>query len=412
MKEELVLEDGTADGCAELVLDFNRLKEDVVELVERVERVEAGGAVVVKGVAVEAVGAGFGDRIDHATRGLTELGRVGGDGGLELLDAVEWKDVGGADRAAAGLGEEGLLVVGAVDEVGVVDTRDAAIADEPSVAVGGDVGREQDKVVPAAAVNRQVRDERLAHSLRALDLVGVDQNVVCGDDDVGRDRGRGQGGVDRVGAADRDRDILLVDAAVAGAGQDHLIGAGLEKARDVVTLGIGREGVHRAGSLIGDGDGGSGDDGAGAVAHDARDVAESRVLRERGAGEEGKQEGAAKRWLQSGRQLHRIEDSLLDPCATGRGGEGTRPRGSGRNAREPERCQRGEAVQGGGVTDFGRYPYAAAAAARCQPKRCESSPARTGERSCAAATRGAVRRAIESRSTRGQESWSRTCRKP
>ena len=147
--EEPVLDDGAADGAAELLLLVDGLgeQEGVSVVVERlvlvvgIERVEVGIAEVVEGVAVDGVGAGLGDGVDLTAGGLAELDGVVGGCGLELLDGVDGVDVGGTGGAAAGLGEEHLIVVGAVDVVLVVEAADAVEADEAGAAVGGDVGR-------------------------------------------------------------------------------------------------------------------------------------------------------------------------------------------------------------------------------------------------------------------------------
>ena len=102
-EEEAVLEDGPADGAAELLLLVNRLgeKEGVavvvegLELVVGIKGVERWIAEVVEGVAVEVVGAGLRDGVDLSAGGLAELDGVIGGLGLELLDGVDGVDVRG-----------------------------------------------------------------------------------------------------------------------------------------------------------------------------------------------------------------------------------------------------------------------------------------------------------------------------
>ena len=101
-----------------------------LELAVGIEGVQVGIAEVVEGVAVECVGAALGDGVDLSAGGLAELDGVVGGLGLELLDGVDGVDVGGAGCAAAGLGEQHLVVVGTVDVVLVVEAADAVEADE------------------------------------------------------------------------------------------------------------------------------------------------------------------------------------------------------------------------------------------------------------------------------------------
>jgi hypothetical protein len=93
VEEELVLDDGPADGDAVLMLDFDRLGEEdgvigraALKLVVRVERIPARRAVVLKDVAVKLVAAGLGDGVDDAAGRAAELGRVAYRRGLELAD--------------------------------------------------------------------------------------------------------------------------------------------------------------------------------------------------------------------------------------------------------------------------------------------------------------------------------------
>ena len=69
---------------------------------------------------MDGVSAGFGDGVDLSAGGLTKLGRVARGGGFKFLDGVLREDVGSANSAATGLGEESLLV-GSVDQIGVVE---------------------------------------------------------------------------------------------------------------------------------------------------------------------------------------------------------------------------------------------------------------------------------------------------
>ena len=192
---------------------------------------------------MDGVGAGLGDGVDLAAGGLTELDGVVGGLGLELLDGVEGVDVGRAGGAAAGLGEEHLVVVGAVDVVLVVEAGDAVEADEAGAAVGHDVGREQDEVAPVAAVDGQVGDQLLVDGLGDLGLLGVDERRLAGDDDLGGDGGGGKGGVDGEDLADGEDEVLAIDLAEAAAADDDLIVAGLEEGGGVGAVGVGGDGA-------------------------------------------------------------------------------------------------------------------------------------------------------------------------
>ena len=167
-----------------------------LELVVRVEGVQVGIAKVIEGVAVEVVGAGLGDGVDLTACGLPELDGVVGGLSLELLDGVDGVDVGGTGCAAAGLREEHLVVVGAVDIVLVVETADAVEADESGAAVGGDVGRVEDEGAPIAGGDGKIGDEGLIDSLGDFGLVGVDERGFAGNDDFSGDGGGRKGDVD------------------------------------------------------------------------------------------------------------------------------------------------------------------------------------------------------------------------
>jgi hypothetical protein len=159
--EELVLKDRTTYRATELVLLVHGGLEEswigsglaTVVLGQRIECVQRRIAKVVEEIPMDGVGAGLGDGVNLSAGGLTELGRVARGGGFKLFDGVLREDVGSADSAATSLGEEGLLVVGPIDQIGVVKAGDAAIGDETGVAVGDYVGGEKNEVVVAAAID-------------------------------------------------------------------------------------------------------------------------------------------------------------------------------------------------------------------------------------------------------------------
>ena len=235
-KKKSVLDDGAADRAAELLLLVDGLGEQegrgsVVErlvLAVGVERVQVGITQVVEDVAMELVRAALGDGVDLAAGGLAELDRVVRGLGLELLDGVDRVDVRRARCAAAGLGEQHLVVVRAVDVVLVVEAADAMEADEAGAAVLRDVRRVQNEGAPVAGGDGQIGDQLLAEGLRDFGLLGVEDRGLAGDVDFSGDGRSGQRGVDGEDLADGEHEILAVDLAEAGAAESDLIVAGLQ----------------------------------------------------------------------------------------------------------------------------------------------------------------------------------------
>jgi len=127
-KENLVALERAADGASELLLAIVRLERQ-----EGVDGAEGTVAQVVEDGAVDVVGAGFGDDVDDRAAGASLFGAVGIGGDAELLYNFGGKLVGSA-IASASLGEEGVVVVAAVDEGGVLESANAA---EGEIAVGG-----------------------------------------------------------------------------------------------------------------------------------------------------------------------------------------------------------------------------------------------------------------------------------
>ncbi len=193
-EEELVFLDGAADRAAVLMLLVDRLGEvsrfegrsqaghRALRLDIGVQSIQVRIAQQVEQVAVKGVGAGLGDGVNLSAGGLAQRGRVCARGRLELLDRVARINIRSAAGATTRLRKEGLVVVGAVDEVGVVKRGDATVGDETAGAVGSDVGRHQHHVVKAAAVDGHAREQFLADFLRSADLLGVDQGRIGGND--------------------------------------------------------------------------------------------------------------------------------------------------------------------------------------------------------------------------------------
>ena len=127
-EENAVGPDGSADGAPELLLAVVGLETEEGRL-----GAEAAVAQEVEAGAVHVVGTGFGNDVDHRSARATEFGSVGVGGNAEFLDNFVGELIGGAITPAS-LPEEGIVVVGAVNEVaGLV----AANAAEGEVAVRG-----------------------------------------------------------------------------------------------------------------------------------------------------------------------------------------------------------------------------------------------------------------------------------
>ncbi len=232
---------------------------------------------------MELVAAGFCDGVDDAAGGAAELSRVAYRGGLELRDGVDREDVGRADGTAAGFREELLIVVGAIDDVGVVDAGDAAIGEQAGGAVGDDVGRGEHEAVETAAADGQVGDERLIDDGGAFDLFGVDQGRLGGDGDLGGDAGGGQRCIHGDGGADADGNVLAIDLAEGAAAEDDLIGSGLQEAGLIVAFGVRGQRARGSGLRVGDDHGDTRNDRAGGIANDAGDAPSAAVCAEAGA---------------------------------------------------------------------------------------------------------------------------------
>ena len=156
-EENLVALERAADGASDLLLAVVRLEGE-----ESVGGAERTVAEVVERGAVQVIGAGFGDDVDDGAAGASLLGAVGIGGDAELLHDFGGELVGSA-IASASLGEEGVVVVAAIDQEAVLESANAA---EGKIAIGGgsqaarilgDAGGEQREVGEAAAVQRESR---------------------------------------------------------------------------------------------------------------------------------------------------------------------------------------------------------------------------------------------------------------
>ena len=222
---------------------------------------------------MEVVGAGLGDGVDLTAGGLAELDGVVGSLSLELLDGVERVDVRSARGAAAGLREQHLVVIGAVDVVLVVETADAVEADESGAAVGGDVGCVEDEGAPITGGDGKIGDEGLIDGLGDFGLLGVDERRLAGDDDLSGDGGGRKGDVDGEDLAYGEDEVLAVDFAEAAAAGADLIVSGKQEGGSEGAITVGGEGAGDSGVGIEHDDSRVGNGGSALVSERAVDVA-------------------------------------------------------------------------------------------------------------------------------------------
>ena len=134
------------------------------------------------------VGAGLGDHVDHRAAGASGFGGNGIRRDAEFLDDFIGKLIGSA-IASAGLGEEGVVVVGAIDQVAGLEAANAA---EGEIAVGGgveaagilrDSGSEQGEVGEAASVQRKIENGAFVDDRGQAARFGFDSFRLGGDGD-------------------------------------------------------------------------------------------------------------------------------------------------------------------------------------------------------------------------------------
>src|SRR5207249_5708534 len=146
-EEELLFEDGATDISAELIEVIRRLRA-TVNFIDRVVGIEAPVAKEFKGRAVEIVGAGLGDHVDHSSAGVAKFGGISIGIDLEFLDRVFAELVRSAARASAadGLAEEGVVVVRAVNDQGIYSAALPGKADVAAAHVEGDAWSEEREI--------------------------------------------------------------------------------------------------------------------------------------------------------------------------------------------------------------------------------------------------------------------------
>ena len=142
-------------------LQIRRVAEDV-ELLEVAPGVEALVAKVEIGVAPQCVGAALGHDVDHATRGFSELGRVGISQDLELTDGFLAED-----RSH-----------GADDDVVVVETVDHDVVGPCALSGEGQPGRQRGALLRCVVGRNTRRDDREADEVPSVDRKAVDLLLV------------------------------------------------------------------------------------------------------------------------------------------------------------------------------------------------------------------------------------------
>ncbi len=160
--KESVSNDGTAYRSSKLLATVVRFS-DAFLFVNLVIRVQLGIKEIVIAIAMQLVGAALGDGVYDAAARLAELGIEAIADDLELLNDI-FAELEGDACAPNLLGEEGIVVVRAIDGVVVVVSGQPIEADHAKVTVGGDTRGEQNKVREVAAVQGQCANGLLVHN--------------------------------------------------------------------------------------------------------------------------------------------------------------------------------------------------------------------------------------------------------
>ena len=135
------------------------------------------------------IGAGLRDYVDHGSGGAALFGAEGIGGDAKLLHDFGG-DLEGSAIASASLGEEGVVVVAAIDQRSGLKSADAA---EGKIAAGGrgeaarvlgDVGGEQREVREAAPVKGHIAEGAFVEERRNGCGLSFDQGRCGGDSDI------------------------------------------------------------------------------------------------------------------------------------------------------------------------------------------------------------------------------------
>ncbi len=274
-EERLVLLQRTADAAAELILIERRLRPGGREEVAGVEPIVP---VELETRSVEVVRPGLGDDVDDATRGAADFGGVHVGLDFHLRDRVDRRlDDHGADVA--------LVVVDAVQQLVVLVVHRAVDRDRRRLAAIVGAGAAGERVRHAfvrarhelhqphevAPVHRQILHGLLGDQRTERRRIGLHERRLGGDRDVFRNGADLQLHVESRAIARRQRHVR-------GLGREslkldlHGVAADRQQAEGIVAGAFGRHdtGLVRADVL--DGDGHTGQHGAGAVGHAADDV--------------------------------------------------------------------------------------------------------------------------------------------
>src|SRR5205085_4768139 len=111
--------------------------------------------------------------VDYAACGASVFSRIARCVDLKLADGCLADRVADA-RTTTLFGEEGLVVIAAVNCVVVQQAGDAAEADQAEGAIGHCAGSEQCEIGPTAAVDGQLVNRSLVDVARKVLLRGVD----------------------------------------------------------------------------------------------------------------------------------------------------------------------------------------------------------------------------------------------
>ena len=271
-KENLVALERAADGASDLLLAVVRLEGE-----EGIGGSEGTVAQIVERGAVDVIRAGLGDDVDDGA-----AGGIGGD--AELLHDFGGELIGSA-IASASLGEEGVVVVVAVNEEGGLESANAA---EREIAVGGggeaagilrDAGGEESEIGEAAAVEREIAEGAFVEERGHGAGLGFDESGRGGNGDGLVGSGDGEAETQVGGATDIDMKLRRDLGRHAWHFDAGRIVAGREKIESEAAFFVALDGVAAVGGGVDDDDRGLGDDAAARVDHGAANGSGGGVLR-------------------------------------------------------------------------------------------------------------------------------------